>query len=88
MVPQPERCELDSILPLGTGNYWIACIVIDDNTLPDYLDLLTEAGFEEDSKMVGLDDEMILVIMNKDTITIQLTNLTIDSDLTIHVEAR
>ena len=85
LVPQPERCEIDSILPTTPGNYLISCSFTDEDVIADYLDLLQASGFEETSKMVDQDDTILSVSMENEQVKVQLMNSGMDPHFMIDV---
>ena len=86
LVPQPEQCEIESILPVSTGNYLITCTPADENALPIYLNSLADSGFVETNRMVGMDDEILSVTLHTDSANVQLMNSTMNANLMINVE--
>ncbi len=88
LVPPPEQCKINSILPISSGNYMITCTSADENVLADYLDLLVVSGFEETGKIVDLNDIILEVTMENNTINVQLMNSTINSNIMIRVETK
>jgi hypothetical protein len=70
LLPQPERCEITSVLP--NPNIMISCKPEDTDVLEDYLSVLRDLGFEEDDIFEGVDGEILSVTMAKMGASIQL----------------
>jgi hypothetical protein len=85
LVPQPAQCEINSILPTSPSSYLISCSAADDHVLPDYLSLLAGSGFEETTKMVGQDNVILSVSVEKEGAKVQLMNSGMDSSILIDV---
>ncbi len=63
LIPQPERCEITSVLP--SADFLISCKPEDPDVLQDYLSVLRDLGFEEDNIFEGIDGEILSVTMVK-----------------------
>ena len=86
VVPQPEQCEISTVLPVSPGKYLISCSGTDESVLPDYLSLLAGIGFEETVKFTDENDKILAVTMEIETAKVQLMNSGLDLSITIEVK--
>ena len=67
-VPPPDSCELTSVLDIGDGQYMINCQFAVENGDEIYVATLQEAGFTEQDRFEGMDDNLIsLTLANGET---------------------
>ena len=76
----------NSVLPASPENILISCTPTDDLVLPDYLEALEAAGFEETIMMTDSAGEVLSVTMENDPVVVQIMNSGMSDGLMIKVK--
>ena len=84
VLPAPQRCEINNVLPTSGSDVIISCAAQDEQVTADYITSLLSEGFTESSRMESQSGELISVNLDKGGVHVQLL-LGITTELTINV---